>query len=84
MSDVVDRAAVVIEAACEAGVARAQAALAQAGEVDCVRCGETIEPERRAALPSAVRCHRCQGEVERVKARPPATMAGVLELMART
>ncbi|WP_439532054.1 TraR/DksA C4-type zinc finger protein [Polymorphobacter sp.] len=84
MSDVVDHASVVIEAAREDAVARVQAALAQAGEADCLGCGEAIEPERRAVLPSAVRCHHCQGEVEKRNRRPPATtLAGVIELMAR-
>jgi RNA polymerase-binding transcription factor DksA len=30
----------------------------------CVDCGEEIEPERLAALPSASRCLRCQARAE--------------------
>ncbi len=28
--------------------------------VECIDCGEDIEPKRREALPSAVRCISCQ------------------------
>lgn len=31
---------------------------------ECVGCGCEIEPERRAALPSALRCIDCQADVE--------------------
>jgi phage/conjugal plasmid C-4 type zinc finger TraR family protein len=32
--------------------------------VECVDCGEDIDAARRKALPSAVRCMRCQEEAE--------------------
>lgn len=31
---------------------------------ECLECGEDIEPKRRAALPSAIRCIGCQDEWE--------------------
>jgi phage/conjugal plasmid C-4 type zinc finger TraR family protein len=82
VSDVADRAAEVIEAACEAGLARVQAELAGPGEVDCQTCGATIGADRRAALPSAVRCMDCQQKRER-QWRPtsPRSFAGIATLM---
>lgn len=49
----------------EAGIAAARKPLKQAGTFDCVRCGEEIEAERRAAMPSARRCVDCQEGFER-------------------
>lgn len=31
----------------------------------CLVCGDEIDPERRAALPSALRCLECQEALER-------------------
>lgn len=63
--DIVDEAAAVIERVRSEGVRRVTAELATIGEAECRRCGEEIEPARRAAMPSATRCIVCQGRVER-------------------
>lgn len=34
-------------------------------DVNCIDCGEEIEPARRKAKPDAVRCVDCQGKWER-------------------
>jgi len=52
----------------EAAVARIRNNLAGLGEEFCITCGERIDAERRAALPSAKRCIDCQGKAERQKA----------------
>lgn len=46
-------------------VARIRQSLDEAGEVDCVDCGEPIDIARRMALPSARRCITCQEARER-------------------
>jgi RNA polymerase-binding transcription factor DksA len=69
MSDVADEAQMLIEAAAQEQVAGIRAALAKRGEPACIGCGDEIEPERRAALPSARRCRLCQGRVEARAAR---------------
>ena len=43
------------------------AALDAPGNTLCADCHEPIPPERRLALPSAVRCVNCQAFAERVK-----------------
>lgn len=53
----------------DAGIAAASAALVGDGSDICVRCGEEIEPERLAALPSARRCVDCQSKLEREQSR---------------
>lgn len=63
--DIVDEAAPVIEAARRAGIARVASALAGAGAAECIGCGDEIEPQRRAVLPSARRCIVCQSRIER-------------------
>ncbi len=77
--DVVDEAAVLIEAERAEGVARAQRALAGAGGAHCATCGDEIAARRRAALPSAVRCARCQEETERA-AQPSRGRSGRFEV----
>lgn len=62
--DVIDAADEVIEAERVRGVARAQAALAGEGAAACVDCDDEIAGERRAAMPSAVRCAACAAELE--------------------
>jgi len=52
----------------EAAIARIRNNLAGLGEEFCITCGDRIEDERRAALPSATRCVTCQGKVEKQKA----------------
>lgn len=44
----------------DAGIAKATAAVKQAGSDDCADCGETIDTERRKAAPFATRCITCQ------------------------
>ncbi|MFN3990038.1 MAG: TraR/DksA C4-type zinc finger protein [Erythrobacter sp.] len=51
----------------EAAVARIRNNLAGLGEQFCITCGDRIEEERRAALPSAKRCVGCQEQFERHK-----------------
>lgn len=48
----------------EAGIVAVRNALKTEGKVIC-SCGEEIEAERRAALPSATRCIDCQKRLER-------------------
>lgn len=48
----------------EAGIAAARNSLKQTGADICVACTEEIELERRAAMPSAVRCTDCQETYE--------------------
>lgn len=46
--------------------AREQAAReSQAGSEYCVECGFDIDPRRRKAMPSAIRCFGCQEFVDR-------------------
>ncbi len=40
------------------------------GDGSCQDCGERIGEERLTALPSAVRCFRCQAAWEQIQARP--------------
>ncbi len=49
----------------EGAVARIRVELAGTGETDCIDCGDPIPAARRAALPSAERCIRCQTNAER-------------------
>ncbi len=53
----------------EAGILDAHNALQQSGFAICVSCGDDIDEDRRAALPSAKRCLECQVRLERQKAR---------------
>lgn len=53
----------------EAGIRAARDALAAPGSPVCVGCGEEIEAERRAAMPSAKRCLQCQQRIERYRRR---------------
>lgn len=46
-------------------VARIRRSLRDAGEDECVDCGEPIDVARRMALPSARRCIDCQTVRER-------------------
>lgn len=49
----------------EGVIAGVRAALSAPGREDCADCGDDIEAARREALPSAVRCVRCQKKYER-------------------
>lgn len=46
-------------------IARIRAVLDEPGDATCHGCGEEIEAARRAAMPSATRCIRCQQLHER-------------------
>ena len=48
----------------EALIQTAHNALAQPGQLDCEFCGKPIPEPRRLALPSAIRCVRCQQNFE--------------------
>lgn len=63
--DIVDQASLLIETRRAAAIATSIEALAVPGAAVCVGCGDDIEPESRAALPSARRCIECQTRVER-------------------
>lgn len=49
----------------ESMIAEIRASFDAQGREDCVTCGEEIEPARREAMPSAVRCVGCQTLFER-------------------
>lgn len=51
------------------GIKKAQKSLAEAGKERCVDCGRKIDPKRRQAMPSAIRCTACQAEWEQKKCR---------------
>lgn len=71
MTDEVDHAARLEAFARETSVRLAQAAASRLStpsardQVDCVDCGDEIEPERRVAAPGARRCLFCQEARER-------------------
>lgn len=74
-----DEADFLMEAERTEGVRRVQAGLCAAGADDCIGCGDAIDADRRAALPSARRCIKCQGRVERrhlTAGRPIAAVLG--------
>lgn len=50
-------------------IRRVQTSLSATGSSICVGCGEDIDPERIAALPSARRCIECEKRLERLKWR---------------
>ena len=52
----------------DAAIERARASLKQAGADDCEDCGRPIGEARRKAMPSAVRCIRCQEAAEGMNA----------------
>lgn len=84
--DCVDEAAFLADAERTEGVRRVQAGLATRGAAACIGCGDDIEPERRAALPSARRCIECQGRVERrhrAGGRPISAVVGGSMTMTR-
>lgn len=78
MTDDLDRAQVWEEIERAAGVARTSRRLATIGPACCVECGEEIGAERRAALPSAVRCMACEDGLER--RRPQASVRSLRRL----
>lgn len=51
----------------QTAILRVRLALAHEGRFDCQDCPHEIEPARREALPSAIRCIACQTAYERKK-----------------
>lgn len=49
------------------GIKKAQKSLAEKGKERCVDCGRKIDPKRRQAMPSAIRCTACQAGWEQKK-----------------
>lgn len=60
-----ERAAELEQATRDAAIGEAGVALRRNGQPYCDECGEPIAPERRAAMPSAIRCVYCQNHFER-------------------
>lgn len=56
----IETSAAMVDLELEEAVARARAGLATAPSDDCVDCGDHIDARRRAAMPTARRCVRCQ------------------------
>jgi phage/conjugal plasmid C-4 type zinc finger TraR family protein len=67
VSDVLDRAQALEEMERAAGVLAVRSLCSAPTNpfAGCLGCGEEIEPARRAALPSALRCLECQEALER-------------------
>lgn len=64
----IEHAEAMVALECDMGIRRIQEALGRVGRPYCRDCGEPIELQRRAVLPSAERCASCQHENEmRVK-----------------
>ncbi|MBB5987416.1 TraR/DksA C4-type zinc finger protein [Sphingobium lignivorans] len=53
----------------DVAISRIRRAIGEPGSRHCATCGEAIEPERRAAMPSARRCTDCQEGHERAGKR---------------
>ena len=75
MADDADRAQKEIDRLQEDALARLRvraiegeraAALLRGVPSHCVDCGDEIDPARREAMPSAVRCLPCQSDAERM------------------
>lgn len=62
---VVAAAEAIVARQTDQAIARIRAGLDEPGDDTCHGCGEEIEAARRAALPSATRCLRCQEVFER-------------------
>ncbi|RIA44061.1 TraR/DksA family transcriptional regulator [Hephaestia caeni] len=56
----IENMAVRIEEERDAGVERVRRRIARTGRAHCLNCGDGIEPARRAALTSAIRCVECE------------------------
>jgi RNA polymerase-binding transcription factor DksA len=56
----IEAVAAMVEMERDAGIARARAALETAPADHCVDCRDPIDAARRAAMPLARRCVRCQ------------------------
>lgn len=65
MADIADRAAGPIEQTATDSVAAIRAQLAGDGQDYCDDCGNDLSPERRKAVPWAIRCVPCAEVFER-------------------
>ena len=61
----IEAAEAMVERERDDAIARIRGDLCLKGDEFCIDCGERIEPKRRAALPSAMRCIACQRAFER-------------------
>ncbi len=65
MSDLVDKANAEQEQITNACIALARRQLTTTtANTECIDCGNEIPPQRKQAVPSAVRCVKCQMEHE--------------------
>ncbi len=64
MSDIVDRANTEADAWTAERIRQITRTLTPNDVTECIDCGEDIEPQRKKALPWAVRCTRCQTKLE--------------------
>ncbi len=65
MSDLVDKANAEQEQITNVCIALARRQLATATDnTECIDCGGLIPPQRKQAVPSAIRCVPCQMEYE--------------------
>ncbi len=65
--DDIDRASELEQARILRGIGAISKAMSERNEqIECIDCGEDIEEERRAVLPSAKRCVKCQHNHEKV------------------
>lgn len=68
MADDIDRAAArseeLLQDALSAHRRRAASSVSATAAKECASCGEDIPPDRRLALPGALRCVQCQTKFE--------------------
>ena len=64
MSDIVDRANTEADAWTAERIRQITKTLTPNDVTECINCGEDIEPQRKKALPWAVRCTKCQTKLE--------------------
>lgn len=64
MSDIVDRANTEADAWTAERIRQITRTLTPNDVTECIDCGEDIEPQRKKALPWAVRCTKCQTKLE--------------------
>jgi RNA polymerase-binding transcription factor DksA len=64
VSDIVDRANTEADAWTAERIRQITRTLTPNDVTECIDCGEDIEPQRKKALPWAVRCTRCQTKLE--------------------
>ena len=64
MSDIVDRANTEADAWTAERIRQITKTLTPNDVTECIDCGEDIEPQRKKALPWAIRCTKCQTKLE--------------------